>query len=449
MTLIKNFFQKGNPRTIKAKKNIAASIGLRAISILVSLQIVPITINYINPTQYGIWLTLSSIVAWISYFDLGFANGFRNKFAEAKAIGDMKMAKCYVSTTYAILSILFSFIFLIIFVVNRYLNWSSILNIDISYNEELKIVFAILACFFCINIVASIFTTMLTADQRPALAALIQTCGQVLAFVSILILTHTTEGSLTKLAFIFSGVPCILLVVISIITFSRKKYKEIRPSISHVQFGLSRNIIGLGSQFFIIMISMLVIFQFINIMLSRIQGPEAVTQYNIAYKYFNVINMGISIILTPFWSAFTEAYTQKDFAWMKSTQHKLEKLSLICIPIYTLMIIISSTFYKFWIGESIHIPLSLTITMATYSFAQSYGNIYMYLINGIGKVRLQLIIYFTFALISVPIMYICCKMWGIEGILILPIIIFTTQSIIGRIQLNKIISNNAIGIWDK
>lgn len=449
MTLIKNFFQKGNPRTIKAKKNIAASIGLKAISILVSLQIVPITINYINPTQYGIWLTLSSIVAWISYFDLGFANGFRNKFAEAKAIGDMKMAKCYVSTTYAILSILFSFVFLIVFVVNRYLNWSSILNIDVSYNEELQIVFAILACFFCINIVASIFTTMLTADQRPALAALIQTSGQVLAFISILILTHTTEGSLTKLAFIFSGVPCILLVVISIITFSRKKYKEIRPSISHVQFVLSRNIIGLGSQFFIIMISMLVIFQFINIMLSRIQGPEAVTQYNIVYKYFNVIHMGITIILTPFWSAFTDAYTQKDFIWMKSTQHKLEKLSLACIPVYVFMVLLSSTLYQFWIGDSIHIPLSLTITMAIYSFVQTNGAIYMYLINGIGKVRLQLSIYLVFALISVPIMYICCKRWGIEGILILPIIIFITQSIIGRIQLKKIITNNAIGIWNK
>lgn len=449
MKLIKDFFQKGNPRTIKAKKNIAASIGLKAISILVSLQIVPITINYINPTQYGIWLTLSSIVAWISYFDLGFANGFRNKFAEAKALGDIKMAKCYVSTTYAILSILFSLIFLIIFIVNHYLNWSSILNIDTSYNEELQIVFAILACFFCINIVASIFTTMLTADQRPALASLIQTSGQVLAFIAILILTHTTEGSLTKLAFVYSGVPCLLLVIISIITFSRKKYKEIRPSISHVQFSLSRNIIGLGSQFFIIMISMLVIFQFINIMLSRIQGPEAVAQYNIAYKYFNVVHMGITIILTPFWSAFTDAYTQKDFPWMKSTQHKLEKLSLACIPVYAFMALLSPTLYQFWIGDSIHIPLSLTFTMAVYSFVQTNGAIYMYLINGIGKVRLQLTIYLAFALISVPVMYICCKIWGIEGILILPIIIFITQSISGRIQLKKIITNNAIGIWNK
>lgn len=43
----------------------------------------------------------------------------------------------------------------------------------------------------------------------------------------------------------------------------------------------------------------------------------AVTQYNVAYKYYNVLSMVAAIILTPFWSAFTEAYVQKDTIWMK------------------------------------------------------------------------------------------------------------------------------------
>lgn len=81
------YFTKGNERSIIVKKNIAASLVLKCVSILVSLQVVPLTIDYINPTKYGIWLTLSSIIAWLSYFDLGFAHGFRNYFAEAKAKG--------------------------------------------------------------------------------------------------------------------------------------------------------------------------------------------------------------------------------------------------------------------------------------------------------------------------------------------------------------------------
>ena len=151
------YFTKGNERSVAVKKNIAVSLVLKCISILVSLQVVPLTIGYVNPTKYGIWLTLSSIIAWLSYFDLGFAHGFRNRFAEAKAKGDMKLAKEYVSTTYAVLFLLFSVILLITLVVNNYLDWSRILNIDPVYKDELSLVFGLLACFFCLNIVASVF----------------------------------------------------------------------------------------------------------------------------------------------------------------------------------------------------------------------------------------------------------------------------------------------------
>ena len=155
-----SYFTTGCTRSIAVKKNIAGSLVLKCISILISLQVVPLTINYINPTKYGIWLTLSSIIAWLSYFDLGFAHGFRNRFAEAKAKGDIKLAREYISTTYAVLFLLFSFILLVALIVNNFLNWSNILNISPIYNDELHLVFGLLACFFCLNIVARVFTTM-------------------------------------------------------------------------------------------------------------------------------------------------------------------------------------------------------------------------------------------------------------------------------------------------
>ena len=82
---ISRFINEGDKRSANAKKNIIAMIFLRGLNILTGFLIVPITINYVNASIYGIWLALSSIVIWISYFDFGLPNGFRNKFAEAKA----------------------------------------------------------------------------------------------------------------------------------------------------------------------------------------------------------------------------------------------------------------------------------------------------------------------------------------------------------------------------
>lgn len=449
MLKIESYFSKGNERSIAVKKNIAISLVLKGINILTSLLIVPLTVGYVNPTRYGIWLTLSSIIGWLAYFDLGFGNGFRNRFTEAKAKGDTKLAKEYVSTTYAVLTLLFSVILIVVLLINNILSWSEILNIDNSYDEELKLVFSILACFFCINIVASIFTTMITADQKPALADLIKTIGQVFTLACIFILTKTTAGNLSLLALAYSGIPCVLLILVSLIMFRREPYRDVSPSFRYVRFFLSKQIIGLGGQFFVIMIAMLVIYQFINIILTRIEGPDSVTQYNIAQKYYSIVFMVANIILTPFWSAFTDAYVKKDLMWMKNVLVKLEKLWIITIPVLILMVLFSDVFFKLWIGDSVVVPKTLSIFVALYVLFQTGSNVYMLLINGTSKVRMQLIVYVCGAIVAIPLMSICCKSYGVEGILFVPTLVYVAQMIIGKIQISKIINNKDMGIWSK
>lgn len=238
-------------------------------------------------------------------------------------------------------------------------------------------------------------------------------------------------------------------MMVSLIVFHGKKYRNVAPALRCVRFSLTKNILGLGGQFFVIMISMLFIFQFTNIILSRVQGPEAVTQYNIVYKYFNVLNMVVNIILTPFWSAFTDAYTKKDYVWMRNVLGKLERLWLFCILVLIVMVQCSNFLYKFWIGDSVIVPLSLSVCMAIYVLCQTGGNLYMFLINGTSKVRLQLIIYMLFALIAIPLMNYCCKHYGIKGVLIVPAIVFALQACVGRMQILKMINGTAKGLWLK
>lgn len=63
------YLKKGNERNVLAKRNIIASFGIKIIGIIISLILVPMTVNYVSSAQYGLWLTISSIVAWISLVD--------------------------------------------------------------------------------------------------------------------------------------------------------------------------------------------------------------------------------------------------------------------------------------------------------------------------------------------------------------------------------------------
>ncbi|GHT61949.1 hypothetical protein AGMMS50239_14030 [Bacteroidia bacterium] len=159
---------RSNVRSTNAIKNILASFAIKGVSIVVSLLLVPMTINYVNPTQYGIWLTLSSVVAWFSFFDIGFGNGLRNQFAKAKANGNYTKAKAYVSTTYVCLGVIFTVVWILFFCINFFVDWSVILNAPMQMARELSLLVLIIFSFFCMQIVLKTINTVLIADQKPA-----------------------------------------------------------------------------------------------------------------------------------------------------------------------------------------------------------------------------------------------------------------------------------------
>ena len=114
----KTFFNNGNTRTISMKKNVLYMFLIKGCSIFLGLFTVPLTLGYVNKETYGLWLTISSMIAWMSYFDIGINNGLKNNLAAAFATSDYELGKRLVSTTYAVLILIFiPVMFILLFVV--------------------------------------------------------------------------------------------------------------------------------------------------------------------------------------------------------------------------------------------------------------------------------------------------------------------------------------------
>lgn len=97
-------FSDGDNRTRQVKINILGSAVLKGIGMIASFLIVPITLGYLTSEVYGIWLTISSVLYWISFSDIGLGNGMRNYLTGAISRGDWEEARMCVSTTVVILS---------------------------------------------------------------------------------------------------------------------------------------------------------------------------------------------------------------------------------------------------------------------------------------------------------------------------------------------------------
>lgn len=444
-----SFFSHGNERSLRAKKNIMISLVFKGLSIAVSLMLVPLTLNYLDQTRYGIWLTLTSILGWMYFFDIGLGNGLRNKFAEAKVYGNVAQGRMYVSTTFALLALISMGLLLLFAVINPFLDWTKILNTDASLAHELGKTVLIVFSFFCIQFVFRLVSTILSADQKPAMSDFLNLCSNALSLVIIFVLAKVTAGSLLGISFAYSVTP-VLVLLIAAFTMFKGKYKEYTPSVKYINFSQINDLIGLGVKFFIIQLAGIALFTTTNIITSHLFSPAEVTPYNIAFKYFSVVTMVFSIILSPFWTAYTDAYHKKEIIWIKQTTKKLVAIWGISCVVLVVMVIVANWVYRLWVGSEIYIPVSLSIMIALFVAISSWNTIFASFINGVGKIKLQLYYAVSVGIINIPLSIALAKLLnGVEGIVLSTCLCLLAGSVWVPIQYVKIVNGTAKGIWNK
>jgi O-antigen/teichoic acid export membrane protein len=440
-------FNKGHERSIKAKKNIFFLALIKIVGILTSLLLVSIAIDYVDKVQYGVWLTISSIVGWFSFFDIGLSNGMRNKFAEAISKGDEKSAKAYVSTTYFSLTILFLLVWIIFVSINRYLDWNAILKIPESNASNVRILALIIFSYFVISFILRTVNTVLAANQQPAKASLIDVLGQLFSLFTVFILIKTTQGSLVRLGFGLTIVPLVVLLAANLFLFGRE-YKKYAPSLKLFKLKYLKATWGLSFKFFVIQVAALIQYQTANIIIARSFSMENVTDYNVTFKYFNVLLMVFTILITPFWSATTEAFSKNDYAWIKNVIKRYRQVFVLFIIAGIIMLLASSFVYDIWVGITT-IPFVMSAWCLVYVITSIYGSIYVHLLNGIGAIKIQ----FYFSLITPVLFILLCWLfidvfqWGVYSLFIASIISNLNGIILAPLQYRKIFIEKKGGIW--
>lgn len=449
-TLLNNFIFKGHSRSVKAKKNIIASFAIKGISILVNLAYVPLLINVLGIEEYGVWLVIGSFLSWMNFFDVGIANGLRNKLGEALANNDSKLAKTYLSTSYALISVIFIPVACLPFLFNKYINWQEIFNSNYIDQNILDILVPITLALFSLRFILQIISVVLLADQKPALNSLINLSASIVGFLVILLLKNTSFATLLIAGLTLSFIPIIIFIFFTLYLFG-KTYKKIRPSFKYVEVKYAKELFGLGFNFFIIQISGLIIFSSTNFIITQFFSPQDVTSFNIAFKYFSIITMTFGIILTPMWSAVTEAYHKKDYEWIKNSMHKFKLFAIALSALSVVMLFISEYVYKIWIGDAVDIPFTLSLAICIQTIIYTFSSPYVTFLNGTGKIKLVSYLVIIQSIVYLPIVYVLVKYFnlGVFSIILASLICEIPIRIVQPYQYLLIINNKAKGIWNK
>lgn len=432
--------------------NIFQSLIFKGGAIFSNFLLVPLTINYLTIETYGLWIAISSMIAWVSFLDGGLGNGLKNKLSESIALNNMDLAKIYVSTAYfGIVAI--SLILIILFSVFHYfVDWNKILSLKSTSVENLDLIIYILFVLFCIKFIFELINSILAAIQKVGYSNLINFITNIIILFCVYILTlNVSKNKLLILSIIVSIIPIFVLLLFSIYFFNfNSLLKKIKPNYFYFKLKEFKEIYELGIKFFIIQMAVLIIFSTDNFIILKLYDGEQVAIYNIAFKYFSIITLGWSIIIAPYWTAFSEAYVKNDFIWLRKTMNFLFKLWTFSLLLVIILIIFSKLLFKIWLGQKYEVSFILICLMALYVSLLTFTQIFSNFINSTGKIKLQ-----TYGSIIIAILNIPCSIFfsytlnlGLYGIIIGTILSMLPGTILGYIQYNKIINNKQSNIWN-
>lgn len=431
----------GKIRTNIIKKNISLSFVFRLLGILVSYLLVSVTLTYLDQERYGIWVTLTSVLAWMEYLDFGLGNGLRNRIAESVAEGQKEKTRTLISTGYLIMALFSLPVALALPFISNNVDWQSFFRTSLVSQKELRLLVLLVGSLFVANFILSFSRQVLFSFQKAAWVSFAGLFSSAIALGSILLLSLFGNASLLLLGTFLSLSTTVSYLALSVSFFARRR--EYLPSYSYVDFHSLPRAAGLGLKFFVIQIAGLIIFMTDNLIITRVLGPVEVTPYNISYKLFNVLLIVSTTMLTPLWSGYTEAYYRKDYSWIKKTINVQLKLMKYVISIALLLIIFGRLLIEIWTVGLVDVSHSLLIAMAVFTVISIWNNIFAYFVNGVGMLKPQIITAVFGAIINIPLSIFLARdlAFGSTGVIVASSISLLPFSIVGPIQTKMILKS--------
>ena len=424
-------------------RQVRGSVLFKGGAVACSLFSIPLMIHYLGQAQFGVWSTLLSVMAWITFFDLGLGNGLRNKLAESLAKDQTDEARSYISSAYSLIGLISLALFLILALAAFTVPWQKVFNIQLINAEKLSYAVLITGFFIAFNFWLSLINSVLNALQKTSVVVLGQFLCSALSLILVYVLTRTTDASLLYLATVYG-----ISMVGANALLSGWFYKSnpvFIPKLS-LDFSDVRPLLGLGLQFFVIQIAVLVIFTTDKIIITQLLGPYYVTQYEVVSKLFSVVMIAFSLLVAPLWSSYTDAYHRNDLKWIRNALRKQIHLVGFSVLIVALICLIAPGIIRLWIGSEVQASLPLIVSVGAYTIISIWNGVFAYIVNGIGATKVQMITSVLAVIVNIPLAIALTK-WGgmgVEGVVWSNVFCLMFFAVAGSIQVYQLINKPTI-----
>jgi O-antigen/teichoic acid export membrane protein len=406
-------------RTAERGKHIKLTVftGLvaRVSSMLMTIVSVPLTLNYLGPERFGLWMTVTSVITMLAFADFGIGNGLLTVVAEAMGRDDQIAIRRYISSAFAILVLIAVLISAVFFLfIFPSVDWAHVFNVHSpAARADAGPAIAMLVACFASSIAALIVPRAQLALQQGFVNNLWVTIGLFVTLAGIWAVA-SAHGSVALLILVMFGTPVVAAVINGIIFFQRNE--RYRPSWPLVDAAAMKRILSTGLLFVVMQVGTSISFASDKLIIARLLGAEAVAAYSVYERVFGVGANLMLVMLLPIWPAYAEAWVRKDRAWVRKTLKRSLMLSIgISTAFGAAIVWLGPLIVSLWTRKDVPVQPIVLYCLAIWCVLQCTQNALAMLLNGLHIIKVQVISSILVACLAIPLKFFLVRDLGAAG----------------------------------
>ena len=404
-------------RLLAIVQGVVTGLANRFVGILISLISVPLSIGYLGPERFGVWVLIGSLLAWARMADLGIGNGLTNSLASAFGAERSDLARTHVSTAFAVLSAIALTLGAAVLFAWPWLDWPHLFGVHSALaRAEVGPAIAVAVVIFLLGFPLSIIGATYMAVQDGKIANYWGMAGNVASFLALVAVTRT-EGGLIWLVIAVSGTNLAVNAISGLWLFTRRR-PEMAPRLGSVRRESAKGLLHIGGQFFLIQIMALIVFETDNLVIAHYLGADSVPPYSLTYTLFGFTSIIQAILFKYVWVAYAEAIARRDIDWVR----RIFAINLASSLGFTLatvvpLVFIARPFITVWAGAEMAPPGELLLWMAAWSMINAFCSPTACLLAAASRMSAQVVYSAAAAILNLALSVYLVQHWGIVGVI--------------------------------
>ena len=372
-------------------KSIVGSSLFKLGSSFISLISVPLLLDVLGKSDYGLWVTITALVAWLNLFDFGAGYSLKNKLAELFAKREFGGIQRLIAGTFQFYFLVTIVIFILFILGLLYLKALSE-NVILSLTVYIPII---------VSYPFTLGSLIIQAVRKFNTLNFIYFL-QSLAWLAIVIFASSDlmDISVEQLAWFYSSLYVLVNAAIFFIAIKsvRFNYCEI---LDLSNFYYSKPILFVGFRFFVLQLSSLLLYSLGNILTFENLTPSEVAEFDTINKVYLTGLTIFNVVISVFWTEISRQKVTNPHLLLNLFKSLLSIATAFSIGAVAVTIVLPYVI-PVWTKDKIAVELNQLAPFIILFLVQSFAYVGAVFLNAFEKLKGQILFSFSSSIFIIP-----------------------------------------------